>query len=506
MKEKKLRIITLLMSLTVVGLISIQIYWINNAYSIEEIRFEEDMRQALRNVIKKLEKKEAARIVFEKFDKNKSGFIFRSGDSLNKFKWDENIFTKLPQRKLSVSIDSDIVNLSDKHFKIIRKISSDSVVDIKKINNKKIDSLIFGKQKLVTEVVEELISINPKTKNIFNNIIIDSLIKVELKSRQTDTNFAFGVFSPDQKIVFISNKMNETSLRKSKIRVPFFPNELFRPPDFLVMDFESKTYIIVKSISWILLLSILLIGLIIYLFYKTVKMFLLQKKVNDVKNDLINNITHEFKTPISTVSLACDLLNEKGSSPDFDEKYLNMIREENTKLSLLVENLLSIATLEKGELILNKTKFAIGVMLDKLTYKFNIIAEARGGKVSCENNFKNVELFADEFHLSSSISNVLDNAIKYSETNPQVLIKAQIKEGNISIEISDNGIGISKNDIKNIFDTFYRVPSGNIHNSRGNGIGLSYAKKIIELHDGSITVNSRLNEGSTFIITLPYEK
>lgn len=507
MKERKLQIITFLMLLTVIGLISIQIYWINNAYSIEEIRFEEDMRKILAEINKKIEKREAAKLIFEKFDKGKDNFVFISGDSID-FKWNNNNKPpKLPNRKITVKIDSDIVNLSDKQFKIIKRINDDSnKVNQKVITNKKIDSLIIGKRKLVTEVVEELITINPKRKNPYDKHTLDSLINLELKNRNLDINFAFGIMSPNGDFVLLSDASKESQLRKSRIRIALLPGEFFRPPDFLVIDFAKKSYLIVKSISWILLLSVFLIGLIIYLFYKTVKMFLLQKKANDVKNDLINNVTHEFKTPISTISLACDVINEDIATKNVNAKYIEMIREENNKLALLVENLLSIATLEKGELVLNKEKFLLEDVLEKITDKFNLIAETRNGKVVFENNFENIPVHADKFHLTSAISNILDNAIKYSKENPEVYIRVKIVDGFIQIEITDNGIGISKSELKNIFDTFYRVPSGNIHNTRGNGIGLSYAKKIVELHNGTISVNSKLNAGSTFIISLPYDQ
>jgi two-component system phosphate regulon sensor histidine kinase PhoR len=240
-------------------------------------------------------------------------------------------------------------------------------------------------------------------------------------------------------------------------------------------------------------------------------MLIQQKKITEIKNDLINNITHEFKTPISTISLACEALNEPElvKNKSAVKRYSSMIREENNRLSIMVENLLTSAAIEKGDYNLNKIKADINQLINTVAETFDKTLKEIDGKLELSLSPNLPEITADIFHIKSIIGNLIDNAIKYSNKQPDIKIETLSAANGIIIKISDSGIGIESKYFKKIFDTFYRIPTGNIHNVKGYGIGLSYVKKMIEAHDGNISVENlqstkQSKKVTLFTIFLPY--
>ena len=255
-----------------------------------------------------------------------------------------------------------------------------------------------------------------------------------------------------------------------------------------------------------LLISSLFILSIIFLYYKTVKILIRQKKVAEIKNDLINNITHEFKTPISTIAIAAEALQEPGLNKDKAaiDKYSSMIEEENDRLKNMVDSLLNTALLDNGEYSLEKREIDIHTLIQNLVSRNKLRLETANAEIILELFADNHQVIADQHHFTNIVNNIIDNAIKYSGEQPLIKISSVNTNDGISISISDNGIGIDKHQQKKIFDTFYRVPTGNIQDVRGYGIGLSYVKKLVKAHDGTITVVSKLNKGTTFNLYLPY--
>ena len=226
---------------------------------------------------------------------------------------------------------------------------------------------------------------------------------------------------------------------------------------------------------------------------------------------MINNITHEFKTPISTISIACEALNEPGLTKDTASvgKYSSIIKEENERLRMMVENILASAAFEvspqngNGSLHLSKENISLDEIINKALGKFEEALKQKNGEILFEGIPSGIIINADKFHFTNIISNLIDNAIKYNEQKPEIKVSVFRDSDSAIINIRDNGIGIAKENLDKIFDTFYRVPTGNIHNVRGNGIGLSYVKKIVVEHGGSISVKSALGKGSTFEIKVP---
>ena len=230
-----------------------------------------------------------------------------------------------------------------------------------------------------------------------------------------------------------------------------------------------------------------------------------QKKIADVKTDFINNMSHEFKTPLATISVASDSLNNDkiATSPEKVKYYAQLIKQENIRMKKQVENVLNMSKLERNEMQLFLKETNVRELIQKLSESFQLIVEERNGKLIKEFTAENYYLKIDEFHLSNALINLLDNANKYSPENPEIKIKTRNENNKYVIEISDKGIGMESFNKKKIFEKFFREETGNIHNVKGQGLGLSYVKRIIELHGGQILVESVKGQGSTFIVKLP---
>jgi two-component system phosphate regulon sensor histidine kinase PhoR len=252
--------------------------------------------------------------------------------------------------------------------------------------------------------------------------------------------------------------------------------------------------------------AIIILSLVIAFFY-TISTIRRQKKYTDIKNDFISNMTHEFKTPISTIALAGEMLSDTSVSktPEKLERFTKMIRDENKRLGVLVESILQTAVLDKGDFKLQRTEFDLHEVIQSALEKIHLQVDQKSGKLTANLSAKKSEVFADKVHITNIVFNLLDNALKYSKEIPDITISTEnISEG-ILLSVQDSGIGISKENAKKVFDQFYRVSTGNVHNIKGFGLGLSYVKAIVLKHGGQISVESELNKGSTFKIYLPFQ-
>jgi two-component system phosphate regulon sensor histidine kinase PhoR len=230
-----------------------------------------------------------------------------------------------------------------------------------------------------------------------------------------------------------------------------------------------------------------------------------QKRLSEIKNDFINNMTHELKTPISTIALSSEMIL-KGDFREDQEKlnrYVGIIHKENKRLEDQVERVLNVAKLDQEKIILKKTPINIHELLEEARENFTLNQVGNGVEINLNLEAENPTISADSVHITNVIYNLLDNAIKYCELDPKINIKTSNRDNGFSIEISDNGIGIRREDVKMIFDKFYRVPTGNLHNVKGFGLGLFYVKLIIDEHLGKIDVKSKPGEGTSFTIWLP---
>lgn len=273
----------------------------------------------------------------------------------------------------------------------------------------------------------------------------------------------------------------------------------------LKLVFPSKNDFIFSEMEPMFISSIILILIVLFLFWRTVVSLLKEKEISEHTTDFLNNMTHEFKTPLTNIALAGKMLS-KDSIRNDEEKikhYTGIVLEENEKLVFQVEQMLSMVELEKGEVPLNKTTLNLNDLISDVIKNINIQVENKSGKVTLNLNTNNAVIHGDKIHLTLVFSNLMDNALKYSVDFPNIVVTTLNRENNLIITILDHGIGISEEHQKKIFDKYFRVTKGNIHNVKGFGLGLPYVKKIIELHLGTIEVKSELNNGTTFTITLP---
>jgi two-component system phosphate regulon sensor histidine kinase PhoR len=368
------------------------------------------------------------------------------------------------------------------------------------------------KREFVDNIFDELVSVN-----IYNDYLekidtnmVDSLLKVELHDQNVKLKYEFGILKFSRsKFVYPKKQELIIPLTESKYKINLSFNNVFLEPSVLTILFPGEDKFILKS-SWFMLTgSLVVILTIIAGYYYTFSTILEQKKISLIKNDFINNMTHEFKTPISTISLACDVLSDKSIaiSQNKLDKYLKVISDENKRLSLLVENVLQTAILEKGKINLNFEKIEINHLIESAITNLKLQLAKKEAVV--HTNFYKDEVYieGDKVHLTNVINNLIDNALKYSSLNRtiEIKIKTQVIPQGVVLEIEDNGIGISKDNQKRIFENLYRVPTGNIHNVKGFGLGLSYVKAIIEKHFGSISVYSDIDKGSCFRVFLPFQ-
>ena len=265
-----------------------------------------------------------------------------------------------------------------------------------------------------------------------------------------------------------------------------------------------------KELSLRIVTSILFTFIIITAFYLTVRTMLRQKKLGEIKNDFINNMTHEFKTPIATISLAVDAMkNEKVLQDKTKMNYFSaIIKEENQRMNRQVETILKASQLEKQEVELNLQLLHVHDVIKDVVENFTLQLEEKNGRAELVLNAVNDQVMADEVHFSNMINNLIDNAVKYSKDNAPLLLKisTQSNEKNIIIKVEDNGIGMNKETVKKVFERFYRAHTGNLHNVKGFGLGLSYVKTIVQAQGGEVKVDSVLGKGSVFTITLPLKK
>jgi two-component system phosphate regulon sensor histidine kinase PhoR len=254
---------------------------------------------------------------------------------------------------------------------------------------------------------------------------------------------------------------------------------------------------------------VVLLLVILGCFYVAVATILKQKKLSDVKNDFINNMTHEFKTPLSTISLAVSMAREQVEAKTDATKvhrYLRIIGDETQRLGGHVEKVLQMALLDKGEIKLKPTAVNVHDAIEKVLNNLGVQVEQRHGEIDLSFEATHEMVEADELHLTNIFTNLIDNANKYSPEAPHITVSTHSDDTNVYISVSDQGKGMTKEQQTKIFDPFYRVPTGNVHDVKGFGLGLSYVKKMVEAHGGSIGVESKMGKGSTFTVQLPLKK
>ena len=379
---------------------------------------------------------------------------------------------------------------------------ANEVYDVIALDGKKIEKKTSQLEVIVNEMLElELVSHDQR----IHPQVLDSLLHEEFNSKGINMNFEFGVFDPNEDNFVLAKTTDKDHLKESTLKANLFPNDLLGNVSYLMVNFPNQNNYLLKQISATLLTSILLIGIIIFCFAYAISTIIKQKKLSEIKNDFINNMTHEFKTPITTISLATQALNEDVISGNKEKRYryLNVIQDETQRLTEQVESVLNAATLEKKDFNLSKKELDIVELLRQTLDSFKIQVESAGGSLSTSFDKKIYFIAIDPPHFVNAVQNLLDNALKYSLEIPEIRFEFTSDEQGVKISVEDSGIGIKKEQLKKIFEKFYRVPKGNIHDVKGFGLGLSYVKGVVKSHGGEIMMDSELGKGSKCTITIP---
>ena len=412
------------MTIALIGLMGIQIYWIQSASAIKEANFRRSVNESMVKVVQKV----------ERMEKNKA---------------------------LASNQYQSILNI-DRHLPYDTFITKES---------------------------------------------LDSLINLQLNMRGVDTRFEFCIYKPELQEFMMERSSNfrKELIEKGNAFI-LFQSDIYTSPEYLLIFFPREKQFLLTELWGMLLISIILIIVIVYSFTYTITTIFRQKRLSEMKNDFINNMTHEFKTPISTISLACEALSDKElrGSGDILSNYLSMIQEENKRLAGMAEKILQTAVIDKGQLKMNREKIDIHEIITDVIKNLRIQVEIKDGEIVKKFGAVKSRIEGDRVHVTNLVYNLLDNANKYSPKKPLIRINTENANNGIVITIEDNGIGIGKNDQKKIFDKLYRVPTGNIHEVRGFGLGLSYVKAIVDEHHGKISLESEVNKGTKFRVFLPF--
>ncbi len=356
-------------------------------------------------------------------------------------------------------------------------------------------------------------SITPSFDNpIFDNPAytyrkIDSLINDELRNQNIYAEYYFNIYNQRGPFFMYKHpKVKPVVYLEKAYAFPLLSNSRNQEL-FMMIYFPKERRYLLKEMGLMLFLSIIIILSVIYLFSYSVSAIVKQSKLSVVKNDFINNMTHEFKTPISTISLVCQSLRDSDveKTPDLVDTYISIISDENQRLASMAEKILQTAILDKGQLKLKYEQVNVHDIIRELVRSNEMLIAQKGGVLTLELEAAHSLIFADKLHLTNLLYNLLDNANKYTFENPKISIITKNDGNCLLIIIRDNGIGISRQNQKKIFNKLYRVPTGNVHNVKGFGLGLSYVKAIVEHHNGVISLDSHLNKGTSFYIHLPLD-
>lgn len=334
------------------------------------------------------------------------------------------------------------------------------------------------------------------------------LLKKELKNSGISLAFKYAVktFQRGEERDIIGGK-NYNPGPKKEYPALLFPNDLdgTKMPNYLYLFFPKRDGYMLKQTGILVIPTIVLTIMLIGIFIFTILIILRQKKLSITKNDFINNMTHELKTPISTISLASQMLrdNTVTHSPKTIEHISGIIYQESKRLTTQVEKVLQMAVFNEGKLKLKMKDVNLNILINSVVLNFELRVKAKDGELITDLKVDPAIIKGDEVHITNVLFNLLDNAMKYSKETPKIIISTQLEDGFLIIGVKDNGIGIQKEYVGQIFERFYRVPTGNVHDVKGFGLGLSYVKKIIDVHRGKIKVESDLNKGTKFMIYFP---
>ena len=493
MRKSYIWILIILMAFSFAGLLLLQVRYVNQSASIFSARFDDNVKRSLYQVIKTIDEMEV-RDYLETFINGKSDDAQRAKELLNS---DELLF------KHSYTVDQ--LTMPDESVQIKSLGGKNtSISKASESQNQQYRERFLRSKALFDEVTAKLMndaSTKPIEKRV-DFVLLDELLSKEFYNNGVELPFHYVVTDKSGKIIFSCHD-DKMVVTKDFYRQQFFPNENSDKVYFLNVFFPTRSEYIVHSLK-LLLPSIILTMLMFFTFMLTILYLLRQKRLTSVKNDFVNNMTHELKTPISSVSLAAQMLsdNSVNTNPKILAHISHVIIDETKRLSFLVDKVLQMSVFERGRATMNFQELDMHELLETVIGNFSLKVNNTNGKIIDQLNAQNAYAMVDEMHFTNVIYNLMDNALKYRKETLILTVSTWNDKDKLFISIEDNGIGIKRENMKRIFDQFYRVPTGNVHNVKGFGLGLAYVSKIIKLHKGTIKVESEYGIGTKFIIEI----
>ena len=512
-------LIIFLMSISLIGIITVQVFWIGNAIDIREKQFSNDVQFVLNKTNEMIYKRDFVDFTAQFMDFFKTRKFAKQAD-FTKFVYEQiNTSTNESFRFSSSGVyeTNYYKGLSDFYkndsILIATLQSKNEVFKIKKSTNNKELSKIDVAQRFtffnnLTEI-EKLSLENAyhnKSETIekrLSNEIVAEVLGRELRNSGIDFPFEFGVFV-DQSPTSIKTAGFQGHDGSQVYKTSLFAKDTESKNYELYVIFPQKTYLL-ADLRPMLLLSVFFTGIIILAFASSLYQLIKQKKIAAIKTDFINNMTHEFKTPIATINLALDAIKNPKIIQDQQKvkKYVGMIKEENKRMNAQVENVLRISKLEKNQFEVHKSSLDLLAIIQNAMSHVELLLKDKKGEIRLDMSEETCVVLGNENHLTNAFVNILENAIKYSINSPKIDIFIKQTSNFISVQIKDRGIGMSKSTQRQVFDKFYREQVGNVHNIKGHGLGLSYVKEIVKLHQGTVFVSSEKGKGSVFTIQFP---
>ena len=511
-------------TIALIGLVIIQLNWIKQSYAVREERFDQGVYLSLSNIAQHIERSEAVNY-FETAGLNDFGRdINKMYDTVQTIKTYTPKFTLVDSvgqhaMKFGISDTSGgfvskfigSVTYLKEHASKLHEFSKDKDMFTNDADRERhIIEMQFSKYNHMFQDLAMQFMLDDKClKERVADIQADTLLTQEFQKEGITTPFKYAIFdnwSPGM----LAGNMNITKEEARALNfysIPLFPNDLYENSGILIVNFPQKRNYIFQSMWIMLTATVAFIFIILASFGGSFYIIYRQKRLDDLKTDFINNMTHEFKTPVATISLASQMLKNPKVIENKDKilNYSNIIDEENKRLSGHIENVLQAARLDRGEFKLKKEEVNVNELLKDISDSLELRIENENGEFYINLDAKKATIYGDVFHLTNAFYNIFDNAIKYKKDDSlKISVSTKNNERGIIVTITDEGIGISKENQKKIFEKFYRVPTGNIHNVKGFGLGLSYVKVIIDAHDGEIQVDSEPGKGTRFDIFLPF--
>jgi signal transduction histidine kinase len=513
MKRRTILIIAILFGFVLSGLIFIQVYWITNAIDINDQQFRYQVNRALDAVVREMEGKELMDRLMKEI-----GDI--SPDSVTAILPAESpIYGKIvgydPETGIHITTDPAEMFHSDSLIDLTHKItlSPEMLTDYLSENipasydetmEAGVVMRVSNKIVYLENVMEKILAETPDLRERIDPEAVNSLLRKSFNNVGIYLDYEFSVRAGNSRVIFSSPGFTYSSGPNIFLR-QLFPNDPVPGQNMIHVYFSKEKQYKFIQIGILGFSSIIFTILLIGVSTATFSVILHQKKMSEIRSDFINNMTHELKTPISTIFLASQMLSDK-TIPNESKNTDNLARivsDESLKLKYQVEKVLQTAVFERTRMRLKIEPIDIHMLIDKAILGFELQISERQAKIIKNFKVENPIVKIDEVHMTNAVSNIIDNAIKYSPGIPEIKISTQSRGGMILISIQDSGIGISKQNLKHIYDKFFRVPTGKIHDVKGFGLGLSYVKKVIDCHGGKIKVESTLNKGTKFIIHIP---